>query len=228
MRYEKVAALLLSPLIATVAGCAGQTTGEDVGGSGSCAFVVRYHNETYEAVTVEVAPPEGAPLGTARLPGCNDTDDPDEPPGEDLSVARFPGVPPKEVIVWVGHPDEVLVANPEKPLPTEVERLLDAPECQQRDARLRLSGPWLGIIGPGEQTELDMVPPYQIDLRVEDASAPGYEGALLSVHVRRALEEGLTREDVKASLWEGGTVDAVTECRGGKYVARSLQAFPPG
>jgi hypothetical protein len=73
---------------------------------------------------------------------------------------------------------------------------------------------------------LDLEPPYDIYLRVDEASSSRYERAEVSVRVLESLGMPLSREDIEASLGEGGDIRVVAECADGRYVAREVQAFP--
>ena len=225
------ATVLCVSMAAVLAGCGG---GSDVeGGDASCALSVRYRGARYDGVSVEIAPREGARVGTAILPGCNDQGE-EVAPEEDekIPVARLPGVSPKVAVTWSGRDDivlvrESLVRERTESLPPEVARLTDAPKCNERDAPIKLLGPWLGILGTDGNTELDLALPYKIDLQVQEASAPRYERAFLTVRVPANLGRPLTREDVKSSLWKGGTIELVAICAGGRYIARSVRSYPP-
>lgn len=203
---------------ATLAGCAG---GGIVESRTSCALVIRYQGENYEETGVQVAPPEGERIGSAVLPGCGA-----EEPDEQIPVARLPGVSPKVALVWVGSNDTVFVREGTD-LPPEVAQSLDAPKCDRRDAPIRLSGAWLGILGADGKTELDLLPPYDIDLRVESASARTYEHAFITVSVPKNLGTPLTSHDVRSSLQQGGSIELVVRCERERFFAERVRAFPP-
>ena len=69
------------------------------------------------------------------------------------------------------------------PFPSELERYFDRPVCDPAHEPLRLFGQWAGIIQPDQTTEVDLDPPYDLELLVSVASAPEYEGADLIVRV---------------------------------------------
>jgi hypothetical protein len=209
-------------MAATFVACGGAGGGE---GDASCALVVEFRGQDYEGLSVEVAPPKGEPLGSAVLPAC---DEEDETSGDEhIDVATLPGVSPNRAIVWSGRDDIVLVRREDGDLPSEVAQLLEGPGCDPEDAPITLYGQWLGILGPNGKTELDLEPPYDVDLFVEDASAARYERVFLTVRVPRSLGRPLTRDDVRSSLWEGGDIEVTATCGASGYVAERVRAYPP-
>lgn len=175
-----------------------------------------------------VQPVPGEVLGEALVPGCNDTGGVSVPPDEHVSVSRLPGVDPSVGVVSSHDPGTIFVREDVDPLPAEIMRLLVAPACGAADAPIDLSGTWMGIIGADGKTELDMVPPYDVEMQVERASAPTYERADISIRVPASLGQPLTREDVRSSLWKGGTIHVVAECDGDRFVVQQVEALPPG
>jgi hypothetical protein len=200
---------------------------EGGGSASSCAFVVHFRGHAYSALTVAIEPVPGPVLVDALMRGCNDTGQ-QSPPGEEhLRVAELPGVDPDVAVVWVDSPDRVFVREGVDPLPPAVAELVHAPDCNPRDAPVRLRGPWLGIIGADGKTELDLVPPYNLMLRVDEASAARYERAHLVVRVPPELGTPITHADIRSSLWEPGTITVTTTCEGDRFIAVRVQAFPP-
>jgi len=113
-------------------------------------------------------------------------------------------------------------------LPPEVERLLRAPACDAGDAPIELSGLWLEILEVDGRAELDLEPPYDVDLFVEQASEPRYERTYLTVRVPPALGTPITRADIETSVWEGGSIALRARCtEEGNYVAEEVEASPP-
>jgi Family of unknown function (DUF6281) len=206
-------------------GLAGETTGVDVSAAASCPFLVRYQDVLYESWGVGVAPPAGPALDGAVLVECDDGSGASG--GEEIEVAELPGVSPDVALVVPGFDDSVLVRQGAT-LPPEVEALQRAPVCDPNDAPFNLAGPWLGILGADGHTELDLKPPYDVDLFVETSSTARYERAFLTVRVPASLREPLTRADVESSLWEGGTVSTRVRCGDeGSYLAERIAAAPP-
>jgi hypothetical protein len=227
MMIKPLAAALLASFAVAAAGCGGGGARAAVGGSGDCAYIATFQGRSYTGVSVRIAPVPGKPLGAAHLPPCDDTGGALAPgPGERVPVAELPGVPSSVALVVLSQDDLVLVRDPKR-LPDEVRRLLRAPACAAGDGPLTLSGPWIGILQPGGGTEVDMAPPYDVSLRVRDASADRYVGAMLDVRVPAALGKPLTRADLRASLWNGGTITVTATCRGGRYIATQVTAAPP-
>ena len=218
MKPKYCSIALAIALVATLTGCSSEEGG--VQGAGSCSLVVRYQGENYEGTGVQVAPPEGERIGSAVIAGC----DPGEP-DEQIAVARLPGVSPDLALVWIGRNDIVLVREG-KDLPSATTQSLDAPKCDQQDAPIRLSGPWLGILGADGKTEVDLLPPYDLDLRVKYASARKYERAFITVRVETDLGTPLTRDDVSSSLLQAGSLALTVRCEGERFVAKEVSAYP--
>jgi Family of unknown function (DUF6281) len=225
MTQVRVTGLLALAFALGLAGC-GSDAGS-VSGEASCALVVRYGGHTYIATGVEVAPPEGTSLGRGTLPACNDTgDEAGRESGAEAEIAELEGVDPSVALVLAGRDDVVLIRDDidSEELPAEVTRLLRAAECDPRDEPIELGGRWLGIIGADGKTELDLVPPYDLEILVEDASSQRYENSHLTIRVPAELGQPLSREDVRSSLWEGGTISLEVTCRDGQYVAEGRGA----
>jgi hypothetical protein len=184
----------------------------------SCALLLDFAGARYAGSGVEIAPPEGPVLGTGTFPPCGDF------PAEPVTVAAIQGVPTEIAIMLPGELDRVFTRQP----PRALTRLYEAPRCSPRTVPFVLEGPWLGILGADGNTEVDLVPPYDLDLFVETTSAPRYARAFLTVRVPSELGRPLTRADVRRSLWQGGTIRIGTRCGlRGRYVATSVKAFPP-
>jgi hypothetical protein len=198
-----------------------------VSGEASCAFVAYFQGRTYEGVGVRIAPVEGELLGTAVLPGCDDTgEQASPPPNEVIQVAAVAGISPEVALVWHDVSDTVLIREGTGPLPPELQELLETPSCDPADAPIGLDGPWLGI-HDGDMTEVDLDTPYQIDMQVVHASVPRYQRAFLTIHVPEALGRPLSREDVETSLWKAGSISVTASCLDGGYVAEDVAASPP-
>jgi hypothetical protein len=184
----------------------------------SCAPLLEFEGALYMGRGVEVAPPEGQALGTGIRPACGDT------PAWPVGVSAIQGVPTDIAIMVRGEIDRVFMREP----PRALTRLFDAPRCSPRTVPFVLEGPWLGILGADGHTEVDLEPPYDLELFVEETSAPRYARAFLTVRVPSSLGRPLTRADIRRSLWQGGTIRIGTRCGlRGRYVATSVKAFPP-
>jgi Family of unknown function (DUF6281) len=197
----------------------GPTSG--VSGSGSCAFIAHYRGATYNGVSVQVAPELGRRLGTASLPSCEGGG------SQTLAVAAMKGVSPAVALVWVGTNDTLLVRKGVRHLPSAVTRLLHTPACRPADAPIRLQGPWGGILGADGKTELDMRPPYDLELFTARGTPARYRRAFLTVRVPASLGRPLTEHDIHASLDKGGSITITATCAGGRYVAQRVRAHPP-
>jgi Family of unknown function (DUF6281) len=218
-------ALAVGGLVAfALRGC-GTNTASVRGSEAECALVVRYQGQTYVGWAAQVAPREGRLIGTGVLPGCDDGDGPE--PDEEVDVAEIQGVSPEIALAWHGRGDTGFVPEGVTRLPPELKPLVRAPKCDPRDEPIELAGPWLGILGADGHTELDLVPPYDVDLFVRETNASHYERAFLTVRVPEELGRPLTRADIRGSLWEGGTIEFTVGCRDGRYMAMRVAAHPP-
>jgi hypothetical protein len=221
---------LISLLVTVVAatGCAGSRASVQVGGAGSCAYLVKFRGETYAGTGVRVSPVPGRMLGSAVMPPCDDTGG--QLPaagGGRIRVAELPGVPPSVAVVPVGRDDTVFVRADRTTLPPEVKRLMHAPRCSSADAPISLAGPWLGILAPNGDTETDLVPPYDLSLHVLHTSSDRYARAFLDVRVPASLGTPITKPQLRASLLHGGTVSITATCRAGRYIATHVRTAPP-
>jgi hypothetical protein len=162
-----------------------------------------------------------------RLPGCNDTGQPTAPPDELVKVARLPDVDPDVAVVDAAAPEVIYVRSDLDPLPAAVARFFDAPSCRQEDSPIELKGQWLGIIGPGEQTELDLVPPYSVEMFVSHSSSRRYVNAEINIDVPPSLGSPLTREDGETSLSGGEAGSSSDRCATGNASSREAsRRFP--
>lgn len=196
-------------------------------GSGSCANIAIFEGREYSGRNAVIHPTAGAVVGEARLPACSDTNLATTAADEFVSVAELKGVEPDIAIVNAMTPEVIYVRSDLRTLPPEVERYFHAPSCSPDDAPVELHGMWLGIVGPDETTELDMIPPYTLEMLVTRSTSPTYANSEITIEVPRSLGRPLTRNDVKTSLWEAGTLDVRATCDGDRFVAESVEAFAP-
>jgi hypothetical protein len=89
-----------------------------------------------------------------------------------------------------------------------------------------LRGPWLGIIGADGKTEVDLVPPYDLMMRVDEASDARLERTFLTIRVSDELGQPLTHEDVRTYLQHEGDLSISATCRGSAFLATSVAAVP--
>ncbi len=221
-------------IAATVAGCGGSGTTSDEKprsrvASGACAPIIVYDGHTYRGSPVRVVAVARGRLGAATRPSCADTPGVPAGPDEQVEVEAIDGVRDEVAIVVRGQEGTVYVRDDvdlEAP-PPALERLLRAPVCRTEDAPIMLSGLWQGILGPDGGTEVDLVPPYDVQLLTEEGSPSRYAGAYLSVRVPPGLGRPLDRKDIEESLWEGGTISVTARCEGMTLVATAVDASPP-
>jgi hypothetical protein len=93
----------------------------------SCIFAVEYDGHRYLGSAVTSAPPDGAALGQAKQPACNDTPGAVEDGADQLvDVVAVEGVRPEVAIALPGRDDVVLIredADPGK-LPAALTKLM--------------------------------------------------------------------------------------------------------
>lgn len=209
--------------LALLTGCSGASqNGEAVGGNGSCALTAQLDGRRYLGNGgFVVIPTYGDPLGTATIPPCDEGD------GSRIEAVSIVGVSPEVAFASPDFEDTIFIAEGTDPLPQELERLRQEPRCADGDAPIVLQGPWLGIIGADGHTEVDMVPPYDLSMRVDDASVARYERTFLTIHVAADIGHPLTRKDLQSSLWEGGDLSVNAACLDGQFWAEDVTSSPP-
>jgi hypothetical protein len=227
MRLRAAIGWVACGLLALALGGCGNENGNAGAGGGDCISSVRYQGQIYTWSDVEVAPREAGSVGNAGF-YCNLLEArAGSEPDQEIELARIEGVPPEVALAWRRHSDMVFVREGVDPLRSEVRRLLEAPKCDPRNEPIEIAGPWLGIRGVVYE-EVDLVPPYDVDLLVEESSVPRYEQAFLAVRVPKALGRPLTRKDIRESLRRGGSIMLSVTCwLDGRYVAERIAAHPP-
>ena len=195
----------------------------EVAGSGSCALEARFHGRLYLGNGgFRVIPTYGDSLGTATIPRCEDAN------GFDIEVVSIVGVRPDIAFAAPSYAEDIVfIAAGSDSLPPALQRLREEPKCVDRDAPIVMNGPWLGIIGADGKTEVDLMPPYDLSMRVDHASVTRYERTFLTIHVAADLGRPLDRDDVRSSLWEGGNLSVTAACLDGEFLAEDLSALPP-
>lgn len=212
-------------VFALLVGCGGTSDTSDTRsgpGGGACALGARLEGRSYYANGgFRVIPTPGEALGTASVPDCEGDG------GYTFQAMSIDGVPPEVAFVDPEREDIIFVAEDISSLPPELVPFRSEPACVEGDAPLRLRGLWLGIIGPHEKTEVDLLPPYRLEMRVDDASAPRYERTFLTIRVAGDAGRLLTRNDLRRSLWEGGDLSVTVTCRQRRFFATTAAAYPP-
>jgi hypothetical protein len=191
-------------------------------GAGSCAALAHYQGARYVGEGVRVAPVPAGPAGTAVLPGC--ADQPGEPAvPQTVRVLRIRGISPRVAFMQPGIEDAIFVRDSLASHPPQaVARLERAPSCRPADAPIRLEARWDGILSANGGTELDWVPPYDLEILVRRTSAARYLRAFLTVRVPASLGRPLAKADFQRPL-------AITAtCADGRFVAESVRTTPAG
>jgi len=182
-------------------GCSEASHNREVAGDRSCGLMAQLDGRWYLGNGgFRVIPTYGDSLGMATIPPCEGGD------ASSIEAVSIVGVSPEVAFAAPRYAEDIVfIAEGTDSLPPALQRLRQEPTCVDRDAPIALKGPWLGILGPHHETEVDLVPPYDLSMRVDDASVARYEQTFLTVHVAANIGRPLTREDVRMSLWEGGT-----------------------
>jgi len=227
-RRLAIAAFILGLAVVAIVFSAFRGTERGDTGAGSCASLIVFEGNRYLGRGVGVQPVPGEILGVAVMPACDDTGQGSGGPDERIEVAALPGVEPTTAVVEADDPGStIFIRDGIDQLPPELTAYFEAPTCRPGDAPIGLEGTWLGILGTDGHTELDMDPPYDVDMLVEHSTVTRYERAYLTIGVPTSLGRPLTREDVRTSLWEGGGIQITASCSGDLFVAQRIEAFPP-
>lgn len=210
--------------VALLAGCADDGGGPGTSGDAACALTADFRGVAYDGTDLAQAPEKGDVVGEAVYPPCNDTNDADEK-AERFSVSRIRGVDPDVAVMATNMRSRVFVRQGAE-MPEEIAALVGPPPCDPSDAPIHMLGQWYGILGADGNTELDLEPPYDLEVSVEESEPEGYGPATLSIRVPTALGQPLTKRDVRTSLWQGGNIEVTASCRNGGFVAESVRALP--
>jgi hypothetical protein len=160
-------------------------------------------------------------LGMATVPPCGGE------AGFSFEAFSIVGVRPEVAFASPRYEDLIFIAEGTHAALPWLERLRREPTCAEQDQPITLEGPWLGILGPRHETEIDLVPPYNLSMRVDESSPSGYERTFLTIHVGRDAGRPLTRRDVEVSLQQGGSLSVTAICRDHDFWAEDLAALPP-
>jgi hypothetical protein len=196
------------------------------GSLNSCKFIATFEGRTYAGLSVAITPMEGVPLGSAEVPGCNDTGG-SPAPSSMIPVSSLPGVPASDALVMPGNDDTLLVRDSLRDLPSAVLALTRPPSCRASDEPIVLNGQWLGILSADGETELDLIPPYDLSIHVASASNARYERAQLTIRVPPSLGRPISHADVENSLWKGGSIAITAGCDGSLFVAIDVHVLLP-
>lgn len=193
-------------------------------GAESCANRIIFDGSEYLGRAAIVLPVPGDIIGVADVPGCPDEGEGRPSVDEHIEVASVMDIDPAIALVAADDPSTIFIREGMGRLPAELTAFFEPPLCRSSDAPIALDGTWLGILSPDGTTELDMVPPYNIEMLVERSTVKRYERANLTILVPASLGKPLTREDVRMSLRQGREIRILASCEGGRFVAESVEA----
>jgi hypothetical protein len=165
-------------------------------------------------------------LGEAVIPACNDSNGGDSVGEERIPIVELKGTDPSVAVVWEGQPSSILVREDIDALPSELQTYFERPVCDPSRESIRLFGQWVGIIEPDGTTEVDLIPPYDLELLVSEASSPEYRGADMTVRVPASAGRLVSKEDIHTSLWKGGSIEMTVRCAGDRFLADTVETYP--
>ncbi len=167
-----------------------------------------------------VHPRLGTSIGEGTVPPCSGWETPTS--GDRIVMREVEGVSPDIAVAQDGIPEVIYLREDVREPPPQLASYFTAPTCDPALAPIRLQGTWLGILGADGQTELDLLPPYDIELLVTRSSPSGYERADLTVRVPPSLGQPLSHTDIEDSLWTGGEIDVIATCVGERFLATGV------
>ena len=217
---QQVLALAVAclPLGLTSCGASGPTLGETTRSSASCAAVLRVDGKDYLGTGgLRRDPPVTGEEIEAVLPGCNDTGG-EAQPGETVSAQVLSEVDSDTALLFNG--DVYVREGSEAPdLRTGARRPRATPTAPS-SSRARGSG---SRVRTSRSRTATSSFPYRITMHV-DEGPDEYERAQVVVHAGAETNPALGPDDVKSTLWTGGTVTAQVRCDGDKFAATALTA----
>ena len=147
---------------------------------------------------VEVTPVGGAVVGGIGVPPCEDVEG-EHQGGETtyLVLAEIPGVPRDVALAVPTNPDGVLVREGAA-LPEQITRLFEPVRCDPAEPPRALSGSWRGIGGAADSDH--PLPPFDVGLRVRDATPEQYRGAQLNVRIPDGVDATAIQEAWESPL----------------------------
>ena len=209
-------------LLALGAGAVVAACGSSEAGEASCAPYYEHGGATWELRSVQVTPVAGPAVGTIHVPPCDDVvgDGDDGGDGYDLAVAEVAGVSKEVALALPQRPDEILVRRGAA-IPGALQRLFEPVACDPADPPQRLSGLWRGIGGAVDAD--DPAPPFDVGLRVQDATPERYRGARVEVRIPDDVDATAIQEawasTLSADEW-ALTLEATCDAAGGYLATR--------
>lgn len=182
----------------------------------SCVTTLQFAGRDYHVLTTVRARPTRS-LGTGKFAGCGDT--------SNVRVAAVRGVTPSQAVAVLSEErPTVYVAEGLGRLPAGLRKMAGPPRCVS-NRPFRLAGAWLGIEGFSD----DGGDAYTLEVRVTAASRAEamYRDAVLTLTVPADALDGVTRRDIRRSLWTGGNIVLDVVCRGAAHLVTDVVAAVP-
>ena len=207
------------PLSLTACGADNLNLGETTNTAASCAAVLRVDGKDYLGIGgLRRDPPVTGEEVEAVMPGCDDTGG-EAPTDETVSAQVLSEVDSDTALLYEG----AVYVREGRDAPEQLQQWRTAPKCDT-EGTFELSGTWLGAQGAHKPNyDGDIQPPYRITMHVDDGPEQ-YEKAEVVVHAETETSPALDADDVKSTLWTGGTVTATVRCDGDTFTAEALTA----
>ncbi|MDN4161953.1 hypothetical protein [Nocardioides abyssi] len=211
------AALVAAAALTACAGAGGD-------GSASCAAVLEIDGVRYSGYGDLRRQPEttGRRLDVV-VPGCDDTGGQGgAEPDRAASAEELAGVAADRAVLL----DGLLYVRDGSDLPAAARVWFDPVRCAHA-GEAELTGTWLGVTGSQEpRADGDLRPPYRIDVAVADGPAT-YAGTTVTLRVTSDTQPALGRDDVRDTLWTGGSVTARVRCDDGRFSVLAVRSTTP-
>lgn len=195
-------ALLVAAASSAACGTSGATSGGGAEGSASCAALLEIDGVRY----LGHGDLRRRPQTTDRrvevvVPSCDDTGGRDEAvPERAASAQELVGVPVGRAVMM----DGALYLRRGTDLPPAARAWFEPVTCDH----------------PGDG---DLRPPYRLDIAV-DVGPAAYVGATVTIQVSADTRPALGPDDVRATLWTGGSVTTRVRCAGDRFTALSVRS----
>lgn len=195
----------------------GNSGSTSVGSSASCAMELTYAGHPYSAIgRLRWRLSTTGRTEEASDSPCSDVGGgaEDDEVATTVTIRELTALPLDRAFLASG----ILMVRGDLPTPDEVSAWMRRPACDSEDS-FEVTGDWVGIHNSyAQRQDPGLPPPYRLDVWITDGPADLVGGNVL-IQVTDDTAPRLTREDVRGSLWEGGTVTATVHCEDRSFIA---------